>query len=206
MLFALLFVAFGANEPTNIAIGSFVEDFALRDADGRIHRLVDPAQANATVVVFLGTQCPLARLYAPRLAGLVVRYKPRGVRFLVIDPHQCEIETDLLAFERDYKPGVRLLQDVGQVVTDRLGATRTPEAVVLDRSRRIRYRGRIDDQYTFDAHRTTPTRKDLEAALDAVLAGKPVEKPEIAAEGCPIDRAKRPPEVGATTWSDHAAP
>jgi peroxiredoxin len=205
MLFAFLIVAFTANESETVAIGSVVGDFALRDADGKVHRLSDSAKADATVVVFLGTECPLARLYAPRLARLVERYKSRGVQFFAINPHQSEVEADLLTFEREYKPSVRLLRDAGQIVADRCGATRTPEAVVLDRSRRIRYRGRIDDQYTFDTHRSSPTCNDLESALNALLAGEPIKTAEVAAEGCPIDRAKRPPGVGAKTWSEHAA-
>jgi peroxiredoxin len=205
MLLAVLAAVCTANEPESAAIGSVVGDFALRDADGKVHRLSDSPSANAIVVVFLGTECPLARLYARRVAGLVERYKPRGVRFLAIDPHQSEAEAELREFERDFKPGVRLLRDAGQLVADRCGATRTPEAVVLDQARRIRYRGRIDDQYTFDAHHAAPRNKDLESALNAVLSGDRVTNPLVAAEGCPIDRAKRPPGVGPKTWTDHAA-
>src|SRR5437867_2784193 len=70
-----------------------------------------------------------------------------------------------------------------------LGARVTPEAFVIDADRVLRYRGRIDDTYITRAkRRDQPTRDDLQNALDDVLAGKPVTRPETEATGCPIAR------------------
>jgi len=64
-------------------------------------------------------------------------------------------------------------------------ATVTPEAVVFDTGRRVAYRGRIDDRYVdFGVDRQAPTRRDLEEALVALLAGTPVREPITRAVGC----------------------
>ena len=80
------------------------------------------------------------------------------------------------------KSAFPILKDLNQNVADKVGATRTPEVVVLDAQHAIRYRGRIDDQYGFksNSNYTKPvaTERDLAAALDAVLAGKTWPRPK----------------------------
>src|SRR5262249_32634438 len=83
---------------------------------------------------------------------------------------------------------------------------RIAEVFVLDQQRAVRYRGRIDDQYTPGVQRPAPTRRDLAAALEELLAGKPVSHPETVAAGCVIDRARRLPIRGEVTYSQHVAP
>ena len=63
--------------------------------------------------------------------------------------------------------------------------TITPEAAVYDRQGRRIYLGRVDDRYVaLGLERPAPTRHDLEEALDATLAGKPVRQPTAPAVGC----------------------
>jgi hypothetical protein len=94
-----------------------------------------------------------------------------------------------------------MLKDVGNGLADRVGAERTPEVFVLDVSRAVVYRGRIDDQYAIGIHRPSPTRHDLVDALDAVLAGRPVAAPRTNAVGCKIGRASKSAEGGAVTYA-----
>src|SRR5262249_31348808 len=91
-----------------------------------------------------------------------------------------------------------VLKDFDGRAADAFGATRTPEAFVLDANRVIRYHGRIDDQYGVGFRRDKPTRRDLQEALDAVLAGKPVPAPTTEVSGCVIGRARDPPAEGVT--------
>ena len=60
---------------------------------------------------------------------------------------------------------------------------------VLDESRAVRYRGRIDDQYAIGARRAEPTRRDLAVALKELLAGRDVSVPLTPSSGCRIGRA-----------------
>ena len=77
------------------------------------------------------------------------------------------------------------MRDPHHVVVNRVGAAVTPEAAVLDADGRVVYRGRIDDRYAdFGVDRQHPSRRDLEEALTALLAGRPVTAPVMPAVGC----------------------
>src|SRR2546426_732692 len=86
-------------------------------------------------------------------------------------------------------PFFPLLKDGDGRVADGFGATRTPEVFLLDAERRIRYRGRIDDQDLVGLPRARPSRRDLAIAVEELQAGKPVSVPETQAAGCFIDRS-----------------
>ncbi len=94
-------------------------------------------------------------------------------------------------------------------MADSVGAKRTPEVVVLDAGRVIRYRGRIDDQYGFQAiqnyQKTAPTDRDLVKALDAVLAGNPVATSETQPAGCLIGRDLKPVADSDVTYTRQVA-
>src|SRR5262249_34919515 len=94
-----------------------------------------------------------------------------------------------------------ILKDIGNGLADRLGAERTPEVFVLDASRTVVYRGRIDDQYAIGIHRPSPTPHHLVDALDAALAARPVAAQRTDAVGCTIGRATKPAEGGAVTYA-----
>src|SRR5205823_9548659 len=97
------------------------------------------------------------------------------------------------------------VKDFGGACARALGVRRTTEAVVLDAEKRLRYRGRIDDQYRLGGVRKEPTSRDLKDAIDAVLAGRNVANPETAVDGCPITfPAERKPR--AVTYAEHVAP
>src|SRR5687768_3698816 len=64
-----------------------VADFDLLDARGNRHRLFE-GEATVVVVVFLGNECPLANLYAPRLGELHREFAPRGVRFVAVNSNR----------------------------------------------------------------------------------------------------------------------
>jgi peroxiredoxin len=181
-----------------------IEDFELPDADGAWHRLSDRRDEQAVVVVFLGVECPLSRLYAGRLAELARAFGPRGVGFVAIDANQHDSAAAVADFARQLP--FPLLRDPDNVVADRFEATRITETFVLDEQRVVRYHGRIDDQYTVSVHRPQPQRRDLAVALEELLAGKPVSQPETTVSGCCIDRVRRALPQGSITYCRHIAP
>ena len=77
-----------------------------------------------------------------------------------------------------------ILKDEGNKIADRLGATRTPEAYVLDANNKLVYHGRIDNSQRPEGI----TSNDLRDALDEMIAGKAVTKTGGAAFGCTIKR------------------
>jgi peroxiredoxin len=182
-----------------------VGEFALPDHQGRTHRLSDVAESKLVVVVFLGVDCPLAKLYAPRLCELQREYAPKGVTFLAVDANERDTPRDLARFVTEYSLSFPLLKDGTAAVADTFGATRSPEAFVLDAKHAIRYRGRIDDAATVKGRRAEPTRHDLRLALDELLAGRPVTLQFTQAGGCPISRHRRSDKV-TVTWNRDVLP
>ena len=185
-----------ADDPAKAAV-----EFRLQDQRGAWHTLDEARDRKVLVLAFLGAECPLAEAYAPRLAGLARDFDKRGVAFFGVDANQQDGPVAIGRFAEKHGLPFPILKDVGNDLADRLGAERTPEVFVLDESRAVRYRGRVDDQYAIGVHRPSPARRDLVDALEAVLAGRPVATPRTEAVGCRIGRASRPAEKGAVTYA-----
>ena len=122
-------------------------DFELPDCRQATHRLSDHADQKLVVVVFLGTQCPLARLYTQTLNEIASRYAPSGVALVGINPNEHDTAADVAQFAREQHCRFPILRDAGNRVADQFGATRQVEVFLLDRDRQVRYHGQIDDQY-----------------------------------------------------------
>jgi peroxiredoxin len=183
-----------------------LDDVELRDAEGKVQRLDSGDGHPLLVIAFLGNECPLSRLYSARLAELHREFAPRGVAFVGVNSNRHDSAADTARFARELQLPFPLLKDPANLLADRLVAKRIAEVFVLDRRREVRYRGRVDDQYTPGVQRPAPTRRDLASALEELLAGKPVGLPATEAAGCLIDRLKRPPARGEVTYCKHVAP
>ncbi|MBI1900730.1 MAG: redoxin domain-containing protein [Planctomycetia bacterium] len=180
-------------------------DFALPDSRGVVHRLSDLHGKKLVVAAFLGVECPLARRYGQRLGNIARDYEPRGVAFVGVMSNSQDSATDIAAYAKEHGIDFPLLKDDRHVAADRFGAERTPEVFVLDEERRIRYRGRIDDQYAVGIGRAQPQRYDLIAALDELLAGKAVTQPRTQAPGCLIGRGPAKAAQGKVTYTRDVA-
>jgi len=185
-------------------IGRQIESFTLRDFYGKEHSL-DDCDANLVVVAFLGTQCPLAKLYGPRIEALNQRFGGRSVAFLGINSNTQDAITQISAYARRHSLSFPILKDPANQVADQFEAVRTPEVFVLDRDRIVRYYGRVDDQYGVGYQRPEPKREDLAIALEELLAGKAVSTPVTEADGCHIGRVQKVEPHGDVTYSKHIA-
>ncbi len=183
-------------------VGQKIDDFKLRDFRGAERSLSDHADSELVVVAFLGTECPLAKLYAPRLSLLSKKYKDLGVAFLGIDANRQDSNTELLHYARAHEVDFPLLKDLGNEIADRFDARRTPEVFVLDAERVVRYRGRIDNQYDVGIQRPEPTNNDLADVLDTLLGGGDVAEPISDAPGCLIGRVREVDPASQVTWSN----
>jgi cytochrome oxidase Cu insertion factor (SCO1/SenC/PrrC family) len=77
------------------------------------------------------------------------------------------------------------MKDPGNKVADAYDAQHTPTVYVIDAQGKVRYEGRIDENYENPKGVTSP---DLKNALDSLLAGKPIAKTTTKAFGCSIKR------------------
>ncbi|WP_197525739.1 redoxin domain-containing protein [Pseudobythopirellula maris] len=182
-----------------------IEPFALHDSRGALHSLEDWSASPAVVVVFLGTECPLAKLYAERLVDLQRRYRERGVVFVGVNSNDQDTLREIGRYVTQHGIDFPVLKDPDQRAADLFGAVRTPAAYLLDSKRRVRYRGRIDDQYGVGSSRPEPTVHYLADAIDQLLAGEPIATPETAAIGCVIGRASRHAPTGDITFAKHVS-
>ena len=82
-------------------LGRKVEGFQLQDFRGKKHTLADYRDSKLVVIAFLGTECPLAKLYGPRLASLAETYEPQGVSFLGINANVQDSLTEIAAYAAD---------------------------------------------------------------------------------------------------------
>ncbi|MFL5244455.1 MAG: redoxin domain-containing protein [Gemmataceae bacterium] len=187
------------------AVGFPISEFALRDYRGGERKLSDWADKKLIAIAFVGVDCPLANLYAARLEELAKEFQSQGVQFVSINSNQQDAVSDIERFVRAHKVSIPVLKDVGNAVADQFGAQRTPEVFLLDERRIIRYRGRIDDQYSVGASRAKIGRRDLAVAIDELLSGKPVSQPTTPAPGCLISRVSRSIQTGEVTYSKHIA-
>jgi peroxiredoxin len=183
-----------------------IAPFNLTALDGSIVTISAEKERGITVVCFLGTECPLARLYAPRLAEMARQFAPRGVRFFGIDSNCQDSAEDLHRFATEFNLPFPVAKDRDNVIADRFHAERMCEVFVLDDALSIRYHGRIDDRYRPGIARTVTTvRDDLRIALEELLAGKPVSVPETDVAGCLIGRIKQGIENAPFTYCREVA-
>ena len=186
-------------------LGHQVAPFSLDDFRGKSHSLSDFKDSQILVIAFLGTECPLAKLYGVRLNSLSAKYEEKGVAFLGVNANTQDSLTEIAAYARVHKIRFPILKDVGNHVADQIGAERTPEVFLLDHNRKIQYRGRVDDQYGIGYVRDEPKRNDLAEALEELLAGKSVSLPLTNASGCLIGRTREPKADAKITYTNRIA-
>lgn len=186
---------------TAATVSPRIEDFSLVDYRGKTWSLRDFNENQAIVVAFLGTECPLAKLYTPRLIDVAEKYREKGVAVIAVDANQQDSLAEIAHFARINKVEFPLLKDAGNAVADQFDAQRTPEVFLLDKNRAVRYRGRIDDQYTYGIQKPEVSKNYLTDALDELLAGNLVTTPQTETVGCFIGRVLKSQGDGAVTYS-----
>jgi peroxiredoxin len=181
----------GSDETTadKVALDQPVAPFTLPNYDGKKTRVGDWDADNtkATIVMFVATRCPVSNGYNTRMVSLAKGYKKRGVRFFGINSNKAELAPEVAEHAKNHGFTFPILKDTGNVIADRFEAGVTPEAYVIDAKGVLRYHGRIDDSLD-EAGITT---RDLQAALDAILDGKPVAVKKTTAFGCSIKRVEK---------------
>lgn len=153
------------------------------DLAGAPATAVDP-RARATVLVFLDPTCPVANAMAPELERLRARFEPEGVAFRLVYPDAGLAPAAIRRHVDEYGLGATVVRDPGHVLVARFGATISPEAAVV-RDGELVYRGRVDDRaVALGSRRGEPQRRDLELALEALVAGRAPDPARTQAVGC----------------------
>jgi len=184
VLAAISSIAADNDVPAPPTIGTVIDDFKLPDVEGKDHSLKSLAGSKGVVIMFIATKCPVSNAYNDRMEKLAQDYKAKGVNVVGINANSTEPAAEVKSHAAEKGLTFTILKDEGNKIADRLGATRTPEAYLLDTSMKLVYHGRIDNSQKTEGI----TSNDLRDALDEMLAGKTVTKTGGAAFGCSIKR------------------
>lgn len=187
-------------------LGQPVESFTLDNCYGKPVSLDDFTSARAIAIVYLGTECPLAKLYGPRLSDIQKQYADRGVQIIGINSNKQDSLTEIAAYVHRHEIGFPMLKDPGNRIADAMGAERTPEVFLLDHDRVVCYHGRIDDQYGVGYSKERGAKPELTVAIEALLQGEPIPTPETQAVGCYIGRVDDTEPRGDVTFTKDIAP
>ncbi len=173
---------------SQLALGEKAQSFEnLPGVGGRSYSLSSFDDKQILVVIFFGNGCPTAKATEPRITGIQRDYGGRGVQIVLINSNNSSIspadtftEMEERARERGYN--FPYLKDEDRKVARSFGAMNTPHAFVLDRERKLRYKGRVDNAREV----SRVTVNDLRNALDDVLAGREVRNAGTDPFGCSI--------------------
>ncbi|CAN5713816.1 hypothetical protein BH10BAC2_BH10BAC2_17080 [soil metagenome] len=192
-----------AEEHPTLAIGAASPDFKLKGTDDKTYSLSSFSKADILVVIFTCNHCPTAQAYEDRLIQLTKDYTGKNVSVVAIMPNDDKAvrldelgytdmsdsfeEMKLRAQEKGYNFPY-LYDGATQAVTKAYGAVATPHIFIFDKSRKLRYQGRIDN---VEKPTKTPTSFDTRNALDALLAGKEAPVQTTKVFGCSIKWAEK---------------
>ncbi len=192
-----------AETPSTMApLGMKAPNFQLPDVvSGRSVSLDDFETAPALLVMFICNHCPYVKHVREHLAQLVREYQARGVAVVGISSN------DVAQFAEDGPDGMKqearimgytfpYLYDESQEVAKQYRAACTPDFFVFDKDGRLVYRGQMDDSRPSSGRPVTG--KDLRAALDAALAGRPAPAEQSPSMGCNIKWKEKNAPVYAT--------
>jgi peroxiredoxin len=176
-----------AVESQMLELGTEAPPFSLPDPDGTAHSLREGAAAY--VVMFICNHCPFVKHVREELARIGRDYSDRDVAIYAINsndvtthpgdsPEKMKEEADEWGYVFPY------LYDESQDVAKAYRAACTPDFYVFDADRKLVYRGQLDDSRP--SNDVPVDGRDLRAALEAVLSGKPVADTQKASIGCNI--------------------
>ncbi len=185
---------------------SSFDSIELRDCYGKVHHLSELKESKVVVVAFLGTECPLAKLYGPKLQALSERFATQNVAFIGVCSNVQDSLTEVVAYTNKANIAFPMLLDTEQKLANLLNAQRTPEVFVLDQNRDVQYRGRVDDQYGISVARKAATREDLVEAIQSLSKGELPAVASAPAVGCVIGRIRKIEPHGDITFAKHIAP
>jgi hypothetical protein len=174
----------------SLAVGKKVKDLRFKDIRYLPRSITEFGKRKAYVIVASTVSCPMNARYWPKLKTLNTLYKDKNVQFMALNVEAKDSVKDMADQAVEYGVPFPFLKDMNGSCIRKLGLTTTAQVVVLDETRHIRYRGRIDNQYRLGGGRPDVNSDDLKNALNAVLADKKVATPETPVDGCRIQFQK----------------
>ena len=173
-----------------LPLGTVAPDFALPDSSGIVHTLDTVVDGKrGLLVAFICNHCPYVKHLRRELALLADRWQQRGLAVVAINSNDFDAYPDdapaaMAAEARTVGYRFPYLVDETQEVALAYRAACTPDFFLFDEERRLAYRGQFDESRP--KNDLPVTGADLDAAVRAVLDGRPVAGEQRASIGCNI--------------------
>jgi glutathione peroxidase-family protein len=179
-----------ANQATDTQayqIGSKVEDFSMKNIDGKEYSLSSIENAKGYIVIFTSNVCPFAVAYEDRIVALHNQMAPKGYPVVAINSNDGSVDSgdsyeDMVARYKEMSFPFLYLKDEAAVYA-KFGANKTPHVYLLDQDMTVRYIGAIDDS---PKEPSEVKVKYVENAIAAIERGETPDPETTKAIGCPI--------------------
>jgi peroxiredoxin len=176
--------------PSGYGVGDTVQDFKLKNVDGKMVSLSEYASKGA-IVIFDCNTCPISKAYNQRIIELNKKFKDKGYPVIAInsnDPGKSPGDSfeEMVSQAKKKSYDFPYLYDETQDVAKSFGATNTPHVFIVKREAgalKVAYIGAIDNN-TQNADQAN--KKYVEEAVAALIDGKPVANSKTKAIGCGI--------------------
>ncbi|MBX3016456.1 MAG: thioredoxin family protein [Bdellovibrionaceae bacterium] len=188
-----LTLAIPAFAQTEIKVDSPAPAFSVKDASGKAHSLAD-AKGKWVVLEWYNKDCPYVRKHydSKNMQGLQTKYMAQGVTWYTVISSATGKQGFLANaevapnFTKEGAKPTAVLIDTDGAMGKAYGAKTTPHMYVINPEGKVVYAGAIDDNNSANP-KVIPTSKNfVAAALEAGMAGKPVETKATAAYGCAV--------------------
>ena len=179
-----------ATASTMLELGTKAPEFALSDVvSGQAESLASFEGKWALLVMFICHHCPFVKHIKSELAQLGRDYAAKGVGIVAISSNDPAVSADdspegLQRMAAEWGFNFPVCFDETQAVAKSYAAACTPDFFLFDREQKLAYRGQLDDSRPSNGKPVTGA--DLRAAIDALLAGRPVNQDQRASLGCNI--------------------
>jgi peroxiredoxin len=171
-----------------LELGDAAPPFSLGGADGHTHTFDGFKDKRILVVIFSCNHCPYVQAYEDRMIAIQRDYQDRAVQLVAINSNEDRYHPEdslerMVERAQSKKFNFPYLRDASQDVAKAYGATHTPHLFLFDHDRRLRYTGKIDDNWQ-NPHAVK--RHYLRDAIDALLTGAQPAEAQTHAIGCTI--------------------
>ena len=188
-------------QSSSVLIGTKLSQLTFTALSGDTHSIDTLTEQGPVVFVFLATECPVAQRYTMRLKRLHTEFASQNTTFIAVYPNENDSTDDVKSYAAKSEFPFPIVKDATGELARALGATMTPQAILVDTTHTLRYRGAIDD----NRYETRIKHHYLQDALLATHSDTEIPVQETPAFGCTLHlpETSLPTEV---SYSKHIAP
>ena len=163
-------------------------DHQLANISGNTMTLADAKGDAGTLVVFSCNTCPWVIRWEDRYVSLANTYAPKGIGMIAVNSNAARFGgedslEEMVEHAKNNGYNFPYAQDPESELASAFGATKTPHIYLFNADDKLVYRGAIDDNAKNAKEVDEPF---LANAIDALLAGNPINPQTTKALGCSI--------------------